>query len=161
MFIALFITLATQSSACSNSELDACIRDCKKKLKEEVAASCNNDEHCIKASPARPETCRPLCKGRERAGNVKPALQQACDDGNHQACASVASKLIEGQPDDQRRAAKLNESACAHDIASACFGLSTAYFLGRGAPLNKMKAKALAEKACKLGSNEGCRLAEL
>lgn len=84
---------------------------------------------------------------------------KACDGGDATGCASVGGVYnsgIYGVKKDFIKARSYYAKACELNLAEACFILGAMYKAGEGGAKDEAKALDLSEKACDLGSGNGC-----
>lgn len=97
-------------------------------------------------------------KGFPVADNAPQLFRNACDQGWHDACASLASLLLNGQgvPRDASQALPLFEKACTGGVGLACFNLSLIYRGGGSQVPDPAKALGFSKRACDLGVKDAC-----
>ena len=97
------------------------------------------------------------------------ALEQACDEGNGNACSTLARSYSAGAgvPQDEERAAELFqraatlfEEACDNGKGSACFARAWMAKHGEGMPKDAAAAREWFLKACEADSRPTCPRAE-
>lgn len=84
---------------------------------------------------------------------------KGCDNEVQLACANLAILYENGQvsgPEPLRHAVKLYASTCINQLAEGCLGMGRLYELGQGISQDRASARQYYEKACRLGSQEGC-----
>jgi uncharacterized protein len=118
-----------------------------------------------KACPRRPASCSVLAN-YYGAGEVVPKdeakamalLEQGCNAGDGGGCEDLASRLAKGDAiaKDEKRAVEVAHKACDTD-AYDCTTLGILYYQGIGVAKDAGQAKLYVGKACKAGSQKGCK----
>jgi uncharacterized protein len=93
---------------------------------------------------------------------VVRVLRAACDKGNAEACAALASVVREDREDmkaDPALAFGAAEKSCQAKNAVGCAGLASFLSLGFGTKKDPKRAATIAARACDEGVALGCRLA--
>jgi hypothetical protein len=85
--------------------------------------------------------------------------QQACDDGDPEACNvfGLMYQFGESVPQDPARAAVLFQRACEGGLLVGCTNLGFMYEVGSGVPQDLSRAVGLYQVACEGGEMLGCR----
>ncbi len=103
-----------------------------------------------------------LARTRPLAAPVVRVLGAACERGNAEACAALASVVQTDHEDvkaDPSLAFGAAEKACQAKNAVGCAGLASFLSLGIGTKKDPRRAATIAERACREGVALGCRLA--
>jgi TPR repeat protein len=89
---------------------------------------------------------------------AKAAFQRACDAGELDGCASLASLHANGwgMPKDPAKALALGTKACDGGSVQGCFLLGFMYANGAGTSKDPARARPLLDRACKGGEQAAC-----
>jgi hypothetical protein len=103
-----------------------------------------------------------LTGGRGGAADEPRAIEvtrKACDLGSGLACANLGQLYLHGEgglPTDPKKAALLFVTACDLQAGGGCLLAGAMFAGGVGVAVDVARAKALVEKACKLGAQDAC-----
>lgn len=160
------VSLALAAMACGNKKDDKearCSSVCSK-IRTEDLAKCADDA-CKKAVEETFQACKSLCKtvaqgpGKSQNEQADDA-EKKCQKGDAESCATIGGAYLLGKGGKEKNEAKgieLVKKACEGKSAFGCEIYARVFDDGRGAPVDKEKAKELFKQSCDLGGGGGCR----
>jgi len=99
-----------------------------------------------------------MLAAQQQFDRARPLLEQACNGGSANACASLGYMYDapQGVAQDYQKASVFYGKACALNVVASCTSLGILYEYGHGVTKDYVQARANYQKGCDAGYPSGC-----